>query len=535
MDNLDKILDSVQAEEQKALEEQQAAAAEEQRLIDAGFREHEAKTRIEKAIEEDDLQKLTQAIVEEQHKGYLPEDYLQTIPEKNLWIAGEVKSAEMTDFLLSQIDTKTEKGKEFAEGVIHNMIVYMNQPVEDMIEMANKYNVSMQKTLNYHDKDIVLKCLEAGANPQDFDFSGGVRVYYNCKNGYTQSNQYSDVDIDPDPKGAAKQKEILIAVLKAGYKIDVEKLKASTKDEDKIVYQFLSEIAREREAERKFTTLNDEDKKLVAKMTAETNYITAYDVDKIRKMIGDKMMKQQVYDYMKLLPEEGRGAFFNYYGKLMEKSHQAAANGTLAADDTLPKSLDEAEIKLVKESRNGHDIYSSKILDMSPRCEEDIKNKLGEIFFNDLYLNRFIGTDGSMKEHLEDFLGKKLLAEYVAEHLEEKMKVIEPDSDKKKFGYLESIMALDMENKDEQSGQKLRMALLKYRASGSNAQRRKKAGMFADALSYFGYSPKLKHTENTLAYYDKLTPEQAKDHDKLRKVSYTGELNRYIKKKERGE
>ena len=494
MDNLDSILDSVKTEEQRRLEALAEQKTEEQRRIAKEARAREEKKRYENAVREvcnainkDDLQLLTQAVVENQHKGILPEDFLQTLPEKE-YITYYVKSAKIADFLLSQIDTETEIGARFSAKMIDHAVNVENVPVDEMLKVAGKYNVSLKNTAKHGDKEVVLKCIAAGMNVQDYDFARGAAIHYAYKYGVDENDR---IHHDPDPKKAAEQKELLVAVLKEGYKIDVEKIKNSNKPEDLQVYDFLKEIAHDREVEQKFATLTAEDKKLVDLLKKGKEGYEVVNTDKAREAIGDGLMKQDVYEYMMMLESEERSDFMKYYRALMGGAHAVVAAQKAAKEYTgsevlrprsrlkdyvPPKSLDEAERAILADENVAmYDI--NNMMKQRSHCREEIKNKLGEKMFRDLD-----DPNKTRVSIIDKYTGnKRLLAEYLVEHFEEKMKEIESKGTSP-VKFLRLCLEVDSKNSDYPSSQGLKKALLKYRTSGALAERRAKAGFFKEAL-----------------------------------------------------
>lgn len=472
MNNLDNILNSVQAEEQKRQDELAAKEAEEKRqmaeqqhVAQQKNQRREAGQKVRQAIKQDDLLMLTQSVVDAQQKGILDEDYLQKLPEHDSWLAREIKSEKIAEFLLSQIDTKSQSGATFAEDVIDHVLNDEIAPVDKAIELAKKYDVSLKKAADHADKEALLKCFAAGFNAEDYDFRSGLNTYYRYKDGYTkQVSQNDDIDVPPDLEKAAEQKELLIEVIKAGYPLDVEKLKNSKDGFERKTFAFLQELAKDKVKADRFAKLSEDDQHLVAELKADN-------IEKIRDIIGDGMMKQGVYEYMMLCDTKERGKFMNYYHNLMGEAHK---NG-------ISESLNKVEADAVLSGIDD----ANKVLRMYPRCTEEIKNRLGKMFFEDLdnlmdskvFIDKYCSYEKN---------GMNLLAEYIAENFEGKMKAIETspkiDLHAKEYQRIMLLEACLVINNEVHGNNNLKTALLKYRTTGKPLIRKEKADFFSTAI-----------------------------------------------------
>ena len=199
------------------------------------------------AINRDDLSSVKQIFNGPLSRAIINEDFLiEHIP----FAISSIKSPEITEFFLSKMDMKNRKNNIIAATLISYAINVHGASIDEMIDIAKKYNISLVHTANNGNLEVVNKCLKAGMNVQSFDLSAAADWYYRYKNGYMKEKYKEGPDavesIAPQPDKAKEQRKIILAVLNAGYKVDMEKEKTADLGLfPSDLYRFISEISQE--------------------------------------------------------------------------------------------------------------------------------------------------------------------------------------------------------------------------------------------------------------------------------------------------
>jgi len=202
------------------------------------------------AIDKDDLSSIEQIFNNPLNREIVDKEFLKKLPEHIPYAVSRIKSPEMTALFLSKLDMKDRRSNIFAATLISYAVNKNGAQIDEMIAIAKKYNISLVQTANNGNLEVVNKCLKSGMNVQSFDLSEAANWYYRYKDGYMKEKYKEGPDavesIVPQPDKAKEQKRIILAVLNAGYKVNMEKERTADFGVfPSALYRFISEISQE--------------------------------------------------------------------------------------------------------------------------------------------------------------------------------------------------------------------------------------------------------------------------------------------------
>ena len=464
-DNLDELFETFLANDAKKAQEKEAKIAEEQKKYEAQRQaEKQARQKEElnesfiRAVQEDDIAKAKETLKNGADISYLD----RGIDAHDSYRITHVKSVEMVDFLLSNMDLSNPNHKQVAEEMIERAIVNDEASVDKYIERAKTNDLSLDSMMEvvsfgvHNPVEISKKLVQAGAQWNKLNFDNMLSVYYNQKNGF-YGGRDGDVWHEPEPERAVKSKKLLVEFVKAGYPLNPEDSKQS---------DFIRELAYER-AYEKFSA---QDKKLIADLRSDN-------IEEIRKSLVDGRLPNNVEQYMKYAPcEEERGTFFDHYKEMM---YDACGNER----NVKPYTLENAERSYIQKEDIGKAI---EVLKFNPKGVENIiANKFCEEFkrrsgdhYDSMYLaNQFRKMNPEYK---------KVVAEKLVPMLDEKLSNTKITfSEDGRYATQLLAFTLKMYDSAEESGKNaLRSTMIKFRTTGSNEERRQKAELYKKALSF---------------------------------------------------
>ena len=442
--------DEKERQRQAELKAKQEEEERQQQIKLAQIKQKELNEGLEKAVSDDKVEVAADLLAQ---GAAIPLDsgnsYWTNLWHVTVWFAQRVKSAEMAELLLNQLDMTQKVHQDFAQEMFGEAIIRTNAPVDNLIALAQRHGVSlhraMEKAANNIDTafDVFTKLAQAGVDKQALDFNRITKQYYDYKEGFWTGRD-GDHWVEPNPEKAAKLKESMLAIIENGYVID----KTNTRS---YAYSFLQET----EKEKQYDSFSVEDKKLITDLTEDN-------IDEIRKALNGGLLKHDIEDYVKTVPIE-KGEFINHYTEMLlsfKKSTKRPAT-----------SLDEAEEYFIK-NREFYDIC--RISKFKPT---GLKEIIGEKFATE-----YIDEPSFWKRDIADAAVKnfkKLGAEYQVEVA----KAIAPFVHKQANVDYIKILAKLYEAGNKECKDILRLPLLKYRVGGTNEERRKKAENLKGFLS----------------------------------------------------
>lgn len=507
MENLDEILEQVLTEEHGIDEARKAGLAEKMRQEAENKRQREFQKRqdtfehdIKIISGEDNPAKVLEAIADAQKEGIVPDDYLSQLPKYNLNVAHFVKSPEMADLLLSKADLSTDEGKKFAEAMLEHTVNKESAPIDKMFAIAQKYNISPSTTMNEGSLENMIIWINAGANPENLNLAYLIRRYEDARDGYTYEGGHRTATSHVNPAKAEKYKAVILHTLKAGYPIDVEELKASQEKKDKILYRFLAEVAREREAKKKFESFSAEDKEFVGKLKRDN-------IEEVRQAIGTGTIKPEIMEYMKYgVQPYNTGDFFKYYCEVMNKDNSTAVKQSF---------ITEEDKYLARLSLEGLD----KVRRFNP---EKVEKMMKTAFMDDLKKSAYIHKLSTTKDfnYLQVLSqeGLNLMTEYLVADFDKIIGNMQKNDNFRRRNFLTTCIQLQCAARGN-AAKSMKQKLLEYRTSGSDRARRQKVEEFRECYTSDNYLEGNKRRDREL---EKL----------LTEVSYTpmSALNTYLRK-----
>lgn len=368
-------------------------------------------------------------------------------------LASYVKSATMAEFVLSTLDLSKKEHRIFAEEMFVSAINKDDAPVDTLIFLAQKNGVSLKPAMAYaasHTQtalNVFEKLSLAGVDRQAYDFETTAQEYYWQKDGYWTGRD-GDIWHDRDAQKAAELKNMLNKILEQGYVADKTK-------------RCSAEFMQELDWEHKYTAFPAEDKELITDLQNNN-------IDAVRKKIGTGLLKNDIVDYMTYVPMQ-KGTFIEHYKKMLnryEGNHNKPAT-----------SLDEAEKDFIQKA----ELYElAKISRFKPTGLSEI---IGEKFVEGCI---DITSDYWRQRHKRAVTNFKLLTpEHQTEVAKKTAEKLSPLLQKyyRKHADLAEMLIKMYEISDGESKDILRLALLKFRTSGTNTERRDKADFIKDILS----------------------------------------------------
>ena len=482
-DNLDEFFETFLANDAKKAQEKEAKIAEEQKKYEAQRQaEKQARQKEElnesfiRAVQEDDIAKAKETLKNGADISYLD----RGIDAHDSYRITHVKSVEMVDFLLSNMDLNNPNHKQVAEEMIERAIVNDEASVDKYIERAKTNDLSldsMMKVVSFvHDPvEVSKKLVQVGAQWNKLNFDNMLSDYYNQKNGF-YGGRDGDVWYEPQPERAAKTKKMLVEFVKAGYPLNPEDSKQS---------DFIRELAYEH-AYEKFSA---QDKKLVTDLQNDN-------IDEIRKALNGGKIPNGVEQYMEHVSNI-KGAFFRYYKEVMHIRKLDAPRSTLA--DFEQQYLETASL------RDAIKVARFKPAGIADAVADKFREKFIKTRANDRHSFNMELADmvKGMNPECQKAVVEKIVPE-IASQIDENFKKCNiagkrEESQSKVAELLAFSVKLYDVTKEDTGKNILRTAMLKFRTTGSNEERRQKADLYKDALNHLWVLNEVKKDETIKA------------------------------------
>ncbi|MBO6281573.1 MAG: hypothetical protein J6N49_03470 [Alphaproteobacteria bacterium] len=470
----DEYIKQQQAEEAERQRIQAAEEAKKQREEEARRQKREQEEKhwrlqydFREAVAKNNVSKARDLLKQGADISYLNEDPKKYGSARDL--SELVRTPEMAEFLYKQLDLTQDNHRKFAEQMLAYAITADNAPIDRLIGFAQRHNIALEPAMceasehPYTALNVYEKLTKAGVEPKVFRFADLTNTYYKRKNGYWQPGRDDDYWRGPQPENAAKIKKTLTEILKQGYPFEF--------GDEGACYKFAKELT----YENRYKKMSDADKKMIDDLKNDN-------VDDIRQALQEGRLKDEIVEYMRYVPsDEQKGEFFKHYIKMLseyEKEHNEPA-----------ASLEQAEMAYIDKHHSFYDLAA-----IAPFKPAGMREAIGPAYVNDCfaYGNSSIDTVRQFPAEYREAIGMHL-----ASRVDQIMK--------RRDGYhSEEISALrtlsECYSVCEGVGKEaLRVSLLKYRSSGTNEERREKAGKFEEALKKSNLTKKEKNDQTMKA------------------------------------